>query len=163
MLSPAWHVEDKKVVSFVFQNDCIKEFRLYDAIQVLPSNKEIVLSPHPPQSGKTPLKRDATVYLWEAGEPYRGLIATGVVVEPLKNMNMPPWQHQFLRSPHRNQIAPRAVIRIERIYNPHLPRMELQKNSVLAGASFFRAASGVQGTIFYVKDPAVERVLEQLQ
>jgi hypothetical protein len=162
MLSPEWHVEDRKVVSFVFQNHCIKEFRLYDAIQALPSHKEIVLSPKP-RNGRTPLKRDATVYLWEAGEPYRGLIAKGVVVEPLKNMEMRPWQRQFLRPPHRNKIAPRAVIRIERIYNPHLPRIKLQKNLVLARASFFRAASGVQGTIFYVKDPAVERVLEQLQ
>jgi hypothetical protein len=162
MLSREWHVEDRKVVSFVFQNDRITEFQLYDAIQALPSNKEIVLSPKP-HNGRTPLTHNATVYLWEAGEPYRGLIARGVVVEPLKNMDMPQWQHQFLRPPHRNQIGPRSVIRIERIYNRNLPRTELQKNLVLAGASFFRAARGVQGTIFYVRDPAVERVLEQLQ
>jgi hypothetical protein len=161
MLSPEWrHVESRNVRSFVFQNHCINEFRLYDAIQALPSNKMIVLSPKP-GSKNPPLELDATVYLWEAGKPYRGLIARGVVVDPLKNTDMPQWQRQFLQPPHQHQTALRSVIRIERIYNPPLARNTLKINHVLAKANFFRAPT--QGTIFHVKDPDVERVLERLQ
>jgi hypothetical protein len=147
--------------SFVFQNHCTNEFRLYDAIQRLPNDKIIVLSPKPNNNNPS-LKIGATVYLWEAGKPYRGLVARGVVEEPLKDLDMPHWQHQFCQQPP--QLAPRSIIRIERIYEPPLGRDEVREKlkAVLIKPSFFRPEKSPSGTIFRV-DPALEPALDQLQ
>jgi hypothetical protein len=148
------------MTSFVFQNHCVKEFRLYEAIQVLPDDKIVALSPKPESKRNPPLQRDSTVYLWEAGKPQRGLIARGIVVEPLKQMDMPQWQRQFCQTPH--QPARRAVIQIEHIYAAPLRREKLRANPILAAAKFFGAATNPQGTIFRV-EPALESVLAQLR
>jgi hypothetical protein len=149
------------VASFVFQIHCTNEFRLYDAIQTLPGDKIIALSPRPDTNQR--LERDATVYLWEAGKPYRGLVAKGVVEEPLtKDIDMPEWQHKFCQRPP--QPAPRAVIRIEHIYEPPLARDKVREElkAVLAQPSFFWPEKAPPGTIFRV-GPTLEPVLDQLR
>ena len=134
--------------SFVFQIHGVNEFMLYEAIRTLKDGDTIVLSPKP--EANPPLELRATVYLWEAGKPQRGLVARGTVVQPLvANLAMPAWQHQFCRVPH--MAAPRSTIRIDHIFDPPLPRDKLRLIPALAEANFFGAAKNPQGTVFYVK------------
>ncbi len=136
------------VSSFVFQIHSVKEFRLYDAVQSM-SGDTIVLSPKP--GSKNPrLAAGATVWLWEAGPPQRGLIARGTVIEPLtQDLPMPSWQHQFCQDPP--QVSARSIIRIDHIFTPPLPRAELRKIPALAEANFFGAEKNPNGTIFHVR------------
>jgi hypothetical protein len=138
------------VKSFVFQIHCVKEFRLYEAVQKIKNGETIVLSPKPDTTKNPPLEPGATVYLWEAGRPQRGLIARGTVIEPLMpHLAMPPWQHQFCQQPHK--IQARSVIRVDHIFTPPLPRERLRKIPALAEASFFGAEKNPTGTIFHVR------------
>jgi hypothetical protein len=103
------------------------------------------------------------VYLWEAGQPQRGLIARGTVIEPLMpHLAMPPWQHQFCQQPH--QVEARSIIRVDQIEM-------LRKIPELAEASFFSAEKNPTGTIFHVRPKptstmsmqTLETALRQLQ
>lgn len=136
--------------SFIFQVRCNTEFRLYDAVRTRQSGDTIVLSPKP-KNDKTALEQGATVYLWEASPPQRGLIARGTVVASLtQNLPMPTWQHQFCKEPHQAAEA-RSTIRIDHIFNPPHSRESLRKNPILAEGNFFGAEQNPQGTIFHVK------------
>jgi hypothetical protein len=144
----------RNVSSFVFQIHCVKEFRLYDAVQTLKSGDTIVLSPKPEAKRNPRLTAGATVYLWEAGRPQRGLIARGTVIDPLKqDLPMPPWQHQFCRDPQLGQApSARSIIRIDHIFTPPIPRAKLLREiPSLAEAVFFGAEKNPSGTIFYVR------------
>jgi hypothetical protein len=149
------------MTSFIFQNNCENEFRLYDAIRNIPSDKIIVLGPKPETNPE--LECGAAVYLWEAGKPYRGLIARGVVVELRPMDHMPQWQHQFLQPPHINGNAPRDVIRVEHIFNPPIQRQKLQQDyPVLAEESFLGRKRPINRTIFPI-DSVFEPHLDRLQ
>jgi hypothetical protein len=143
------------IPSFVFQNHCIKEFRLYDAIQRLPEDKIIVLSPKPDHN--PPLTPGSIVYLWEADKPYRGLVARGVVEDRLEDMDMPQWQHQFCVQPQKKAL--RSVIRIEHIYNRPVSRSDVRSHPGVINAKFFGAEKNPQGTIFKI-DPSLETILD---
>jgi len=141
---------DWNVSGFVFQIHCVNEFRLNDAVQTLMSGDTIVLSPKPETQKNPRLAAGATVYLWEAGPPQRGLIARGTVIEPLgDDLPMPSWQHQFCRYPH--QVARRSIVRVDHIFTPPLPRAKLREIPALAEANFFGAEKNPNGTIFHVR------------
>lgn len=136
--------------SFVFQIHCVKEFRLYEALQKIKNGYTIVLSPKPDTKKNPPLEAGATVYIWEAGPPQRGLVARGTVIAPLTpNLTMPLWQHPFCQQPH--QVKDRSILRIDHKFIPPLPGERLRKVPALAEASFFGAEKNPMGTIFYVK------------